>query len=184
MNWNQFCDINKLSTRYRSCSFLKNEVMEKNLIDFGAKWCLSTEKKSLLLCGPAGTGKTYFTFCLIRLILSRNDHLHAFWIKSKEIDDRILAESKNFTGDSIIDKTKNAGILFIDDFGIDRATERTERDFYEIIDYRWDHKLPTVITCNLNEKEILNFYGSRIYSRLETYLRVYFEGEDLRKTLG
>ena len=107
---------------------------------------------------------------------------HPFkFIKAKILDDEILKQTREWGSATYYLQTiKETGVLFIDDFGIDRGTERTERDYYDIIDGRWEEERPTIITTNLSPAQIENMYGQRIFSRLKDFKWIKFNGEDLR----
>ena len=68
---------------------------------------------------------------------------------------------------------RNAALLVMDDFGTQNATPWAQEKLFQIINYRYINKLPTVITTNL----ILDEIESRIRSRLQDadfvkYLRI------------
>ena len=58
---------------------------------------------------------------------------------------------------------RNADLLVMDDFGTQNATPWAQEKLFQIINYRYINKLPTVITTNL----ILDEIESRIRSRLQ-----------------
>lgn len=179
MSWEDFCKINKVGIRFQQAHISKSPLIPQEIIDQGIDWCQNPH--SLLIHGPAGRGKTHFTYCLVREALRLYGLHHVQWIKSKALDDRIL-QAFNQYGDTsyTIQQFCEDGILFIDDFGVDRSTERTERDYYELIDTRWENMRPTVITTNLTPELIEEKYGSRIHSRLKDSTWIRFEGPDLR----
>lgn len=111
----------------------------------------------------AGNGKTMLASCICFEMYSRH-HLFPVFIPESNLLDRLQAN----VADAQIsprEQFQKAPILFIDDMW--RKT--TGRDWvndelFTIIDYRYTHKLPTIITSNLplNSKEI----DVRIASRL------------------
>lgn len=180
MSWDIFCELYQVGARYRNAHIGKCDKLPEHLIDEGIEWC--KKPKSLLIHGSSGRGKTYLTYCLLREAM-RLYGLHQIrWVKSKALDDQILqAFSQYGTTTDTIRKFSEINLLFIDDFGVDRGSERTERDYYELIDNRWEHMKPTVITTNLTPEIIEKTYGSRIFSRLKDFKWISFEGlPDLR----
>jgi len=138
--------------------------------------------RSLLLYGAPGRGKSYTTLAIIKELLRTLDFHQIRFQKAKTIDDTILQKSMNNEScGSYTSVLCNATYLFIDDFGVDRSNDRTSRDMYEIIDSRWANQLPTIISTNLKPKEIETFYGERIASRLKSFQKLYFSGNDLRE---
>lgn len=130
---------------------------------------------SLLLQGNVGSGKTYLLYYLIKR------GVRALFYKAYEIDNLSLKYlNENHSNEVIISELQSAMILFIDDLGVNRLTERFERDLYMILDYRLEHLLPTLISTNLSDEDLLKNYGERIFSRLKEYIRVDYNYEDKR----
>lgn len=179
MSWEDFCKINNVGIRFQNVHISKCDKISQRIIDEGIDWC--QKPKSLLIHGPAGLGKTHFTYCLVREAIRLFGLAAVRWTKSKMLDDRILADFSRY-GDTAVTIRAYAEvpILFIDDFGVDRSTERTERDYYELIDSRWEAMVPTIITTNLTPELLEEKYGSRIFSRLKDSHWIRFEGKDLR----
>ncbi len=179
MIWGQFCDINKVGLRYQNAKLSECDKLPKEIMAQGLAW--SKKPESLLLTGGAGTGKTHFSYCLAREAATSFGIGCLRWIKSKEIDDKIIESiSKYGSASYLIENLCEIPILIIDDFGVDRATERAERDYYEIIDKRWENMKATVISTNLDRNQIEQIYGARIFSRLKSFTWLLFDGPDLR----
>ncbi len=176
MSWFDFCELNQIGSRFYH---VKCDKQNAAIIASGMGWI--AKPHSLVLHGNPGTGKTHFSLCLAKEALKAYGLSEILWKKSKKIDTEILDEFNTYgTSKSAIKKYCDIMCLFIDDFGIERATERSERDFYEIIDTRWENDLITVITTNLSQPQIQKSYGDRILSRLKDSEWVKFNGPDLR----
>lgn len=179
MSWEDFCRINQVGHRFQNVHISKCDKISQEIVDQGIDWC--QKPTSLLLHGAAGRGKTHLTYCLVREAIRRFGLGSVRWTKSKALDDRILQAFNQYGDTSYTIKSYiEPDILFIDDFGVDRSSERTERDYYELIDTRWEHMKPTVITTNLTPELLEEKYGSRIFSRLKDSKWIRFEGPDLR----
>lgn len=81
---------------------------------------------------------------------------------------------------------KETEILFIDDMGeepqIIKSWGNEIAPIIELLYYRYDRQLMTVITSNKTEQEIRELYGVRISDRLEEMFdKIYFEHESFRK---
>lgn len=179
MSWESFCKSNNVGVRFQNVHIGHCKHIPQEIIDIGIDWC--QKPQSLLIHGPAGRGKTHFTYCLVREAIRLYGLHNVRWTKSKHLDDRILQAYNQF-GDTAytIRQYAEDPILFIDDFGVDRSGERTERDYYELIDSRWENMKPTVITTNLTPELLEEKYGSRIFSRLKDSKWIRFDGPDLR----
>jgi DNA replication protein DnaC len=67
------------------------------------------------------------------------------------------------TFEARFEEIRNADLLVMDDFGTQNATAWAQEKLFQVINYRYINKLPTVITTNL----ILDEIESRIRSRLQ-----------------
>ena len=179
MNWHKFIELNKIGKRFHDVSlenvFINNPIHQEKIISYFKK------PYSIILHGQPGRGKTYTTLAMIRQLLEKENPYNLRFIKAKVIDDTTMQLIQdNKSPDSFLRVLRETKYLFIDDFGIDKATQRVVADLYYIIDYRWENCLSTVISTNLLKEEIASFYGERIDSRLKSYKELFFGGKDLR----
>lgn len=74
-------------------------------------------------------------------------------------------------------------LLLLDDLGAAKTSEWTEELTYRLINHRYEHMLPTLITTNLPTAELRTALGDRVASRLaEMTERVILTGPDRRRT--
>ncbi len=74
-------------------------------------------------------------------------------------------------------------LLLLDDLGAAKTSEWTEELTYRLINHRYEHMLPTLITTNLPTAELRTALGDRVASRLaEMTERVVLTGPDRRRT--
>lgn len=59
------------------------------------------------------------------------------------------------------------GLLIIDDLGARSPTDMVIDNLYMILNYRYEHMLPTIVTSNLGLTEIEKLFGNRIASRID-----------------
>jgi len=181
--WDQFCQANQVPPALAKASLEANDMMPTDRAALGEKW-IQTPKRSLILAGDYGRGKTYFMFALLKGVIEKFGIGVARFFRSKNIDDRIMEETRQYgAANYFLTTLKEIPLLFIDDFGVERSTERAERDYFELIDERVAWNRPTVVSTNLEDIEIKNYFGGRIHSRLKQSLRIDFEGKDLRGEL-
>jgi len=182
MSWSEFCKNFGLDPRMHPADLSKIITMPKEGIESALKW-VKNPKASLFLHGEPGRGKTYFMHALMKKLIETYSCVEIRWHRMKELDDKILDAIKEKSSSSYLLKCLcEVDFLFLDDFGIERPTERCERDIYEIIDKRNGWFLPTVISSNLDREGIERFYGQRILSRLKEFSWIRFNGTDLRGT--
>lgn len=148
-----------------------------------AKWLTGDHKFSLLLYGGVGNGKSTLSraICVLFDILSDNK-----WDSKTASRTTALEIAKVAIDDKIeFDRIKNADMLIIDDLGTEPSTIKSFGNevspITEVLYNRYDKLLPTIVTSNLNDKEINDRYGVRIADRFEEMFdKIYFSGNSYR----
>ncbi len=131
----------------------------------------------LLFTGPVGSGKTFLASCIANVLLDIGkevllvvvpdllDEIRATYDQDRY--DRVVTEH------SVIDAARKVKILILDDMGAHNYTEWTRNKIYNIINYRLNNRLPTVITTNLSLENLEDYLGERTTSRLIQMCRIY-----------
>lgn len=183
--WYEFCKLNSIFPRYREVSIDTLTIPpSEDGEPFSAKamrWI--NRPKSLILQGKAGRGKTHFMFALVKeMFLSKGLRIGDIrYFDHVDLDRRLQEQMIKYKSSrGLIEQLCDVPILVLDDFGIDTGTQRHERDFYEIFNKRFGNNLITIISTNLDEKEIYKSYGERISSRFKEAAVLEFNGFDLR----
>ena len=130
------------------------------------------EAHSLLLCGQVGAGKTHLGTAIY---MGYREEMTS--IKSKILDEEAYSKE--------INKFKNAPVLFIDDFLKGKITESDVNVIYEIVNYRYNNKLPVIISTEKTLDELINFdeaIASRLIEMCTGYI-VVFTGKELNYRL-
>lgn len=176
MIWAQFCQDNKIGAIYKDC---KAQNL-RSFRQYAETFVLSPF--SMLLTGDAGRGKTYYMLALIRGLLENNWTRSSIrFIRAFDLDEKVEEEVKRSgTANYFVGGLADQKFLFIDDFGVEKSKDRAERNYYQLLDQRLNNLMPTIISTNLKEEEILAVYGTRIDSRLKMCRKLVFTGEDLR----
>lgn len=127
-----------------------------------AKSVCKGETPSLILAGSVGTGKTHLAASIAHYCIERG-----IVTKFGNITDIFQSLKDAFTTDEdILSEIKTVPLLILDDLGKEKSTEWTQETIYSIVNYRYEHMLPTVITTNCTMAEIQNRLGSATVSRL------------------
>ncbi len=142
----------------------------------------------LFLYGSVGSGKTYISCAIANEIITK----YAYRPKMKNfagILNDLQSGSYNFDRNKYIEDLTSPILLIIDDFGIERNTEYALENIYNVINARCEKSRPTIITTNLNYKDIQkkqeNLMLARIYSRLiEMCQPLIVVSDDRRKKLS
>lgn len=189
MSWEEFCRMNasEIGPRYRQAHKSRISIPDDDLGPYRLKIeKIARAPRSLLLLGPAGRGKTYFMFALMRELFDTGvtslGNLRFF--RSTTLDNKMVEEFEKWkTIDYFVKSLAELDFLFIDDFGLDRETSKAERDYYDLIDRRVSFDKITVFSSNLDEKSIKKLFGERISSRLKSCVKIEFNGPDLRESI-
>ena len=104
----------------------------------------------LVLVGASGCGKTHIGAAIANRCLEHGvpalfvvvpdllDHLRAAYKPAAEVD-----------YDQLFDQVRTTPVLILDDLGTQSATPWAEEKLFQIINYRFNARLPTVVTTNV-----------------------------------
>lgn len=143
------------------------------------------KEKDLLFCGSTGTGKTFMANCIGREIISRG---YTVFRQSAPRMFELINRSR-FEGGSAYEDVLKSDLLILDDLGVETQSASKFSTLYDILETRHSQAgrkpLKTIISTNLNMKDLFNFYDERIVSRLMYwYDALRFAGDDIRFILS
>lgn len=137
---------------------------------------------SLLMLGPTGTGKTHQAWGAMRA-LALSGVLCSRWEFVTAAD--MYASLRPRPGvdtEEVMGRYREATVLVLDDLGAAKNSEFVEDVNLRIVNHRYAHALPTLITSNLRPTELRGMLGDRTTSRLaEMTRRVVLVGDDRRR---
>lgn len=180
----------------RYCEIELDEYTENNLVEL-AHFITSKEPKfGLMFCGTVGNGKTtmmkafrscvqYLDSCNHFIFMDKDDSNYRFHPEMRIVDVReIVQAAKN--DNQMYSKLKKYQMLGIDDLGKEPAEildyGNPLSPVVELIEYRYEQQLFTIITTNLVGKEVRSKYGDRIADRFNEMLKVIvFKNKTYRK---
>jgi DNA replication protein DnaC len=149
------------------------------------EWDLATAGgKGISLVGPTGGCKTRMMFLLLRKLHYQGDQgVRVGWIRAVDLS---RASSEIFDGDNavrnrareVLKNALRARVLFIDDLGKERFTDRAELELYNLIESRISSFRPTLWTTNLSGADLRELMsknrGPTIIQRLNEFSTMYF----------
>ena len=119
-----------------------------------AKEFAKDPKGWLVLVGPYGCGKTHLAAAIANYCMN-----HGHPVVFKEVPDlldhlRATYRPENpVTYDELFEGVRNSPLLILDDLGTENATAWAQEKVYQIFNYRYAKKLPTVITMSKEVEE-------------------------------
>lgn len=117
----------------------------------------------LLLEGSYGTGKTHLAAAVGNQRLKRAEQV--LFITTPDLLDHLRATfGKNSDAgyDETFERMRNAPLLILDDLGTENPSEWAQEKLFQLLNHRYSHRIPTVITTNVE----LDDLDPRIRSRL------------------
>ncbi len=119
----------------------------------------------LFFVGSYGGGKTHLAAAIANSLLSKGKMVIFQPVPDLLDQLRMSYGNRSETYEERVEKIRTVPFLFLDDLGTQNATDWAEEKLYQIFNYRYVNKLPTVITSNVNVEKI----DGRIASRLVDY---------------
>lgn len=119
---------------------------------------------NLILVGGYGSGKTHLAAAIANNLVDKAiPVLFDTYIGHL---DRIKADFKELDEYSHLLKMKSIPMLVIDDLGKEKKTDWSQQILFDVMNYRYEHYLPTVITTNMNMQMLAAHVEGAVASRL------------------
>jgi DNA replication protein DnaC len=115
--------------------------------------------------GNPGTGKTYLSASILNLLFEKKEEVF-YTTHRRFIEEIHKAIEEGKTQHSVIDRLSYKKYLIFDDLGSSKCTEWQNEMVLELIDRRYSNENKTLITTNLNKKQISDILGERTASRI------------------
>lgn len=117
----------------------------------------------LILVGTYGCGKTHLAAAIANEAIRRGNP--ALFTIVPDLLDHLrsaFSPTSDVQYDELFERVRAAGLLILDDLGTESATPWAREKLYQIVNYRYNYRQPTVITTNRRLNEI----DDRIRSRM------------------
>lgn len=175
--------------RNRGMETILDDDTKAHILD-AAQWLTNPiGKPGLLLCGLCGNGKTtlaraiqHFVQWITEAELGYDGREQVYFMTSRQILRLFKNEKKKNEYEALFTRR----MLIIDELGEEPKEVvqygNIENPIIELINERYDKRLFTIITTNLNTDEINAKYGERVYDRFcEMLTSIVFENDSYRK---
>lgn len=128
---------------------------------------------SIMFCGNPGCGKTHLSLALANKLLKDNS-IGVVYMSYRDV---ITSLKQNMIDEDYykktLDKYQKAEVLLIDDLYKGKTTESDINIMFELVNYRYFHGLPIIISTEHTVNELLKrdeAVGSRLYEMSKGYV--------------
>ncbi|MBQ6536698.1 MAG: ATP-binding protein [Firmicutes bacterium] len=130
--------------------------------------------RGLLLMGKVGCGKTHLAAATANRVLDQGGE--ALFLVVPEFLDQLRfsyrRENEGLDEAEIISRTYNVPLLVLDDLGAHNYSDWVCNKLFTIINHRYNRNLPSVITTNLDLRDLEDKIGDRSTSRIVEMCRI------------
>lgn len=110
-------------------------------------------KNGILMLGPTRKGKTRIaTLLLERLVVEERRDVIAFY--GQKFAHQCARAFGEHQGEAWSERVSKAGVVFFDDLGKEKLTERVESELFGIIETRTSYNRPVIITTNFDGRTL------------------------------
>lgn len=114
-----------------------------------ARYADNPEKRWVVLQGTYGCGKTHLAAAIGNTSLARG--MMVLFTTAPDLLDHLrstYAPDAAMGYDQTFDRVRNAEMLILDDLGVENPSEWAKEKLFQLLNYRYNAQLPTVITTN------------------------------------
>lgn len=118
----------------------------------------------LSLFGPYGCGKTHLAAAIANYLLERQVPL--MFVVAPDLLDQLrsaYAPESEVSYDRRFDLVRNAPVLMLDDLGTESLTAWAREKLYQLVNHRYNERLPTVFTSNVRIEQLDGRIASRLH---------------------
>lgn len=178
-----------LPERWKSRTFDAFQITRENQQAYEksrefARGFTSTTNTGLIYTGPVGRGKTHLCAAVAMELLGRSHSVVFGTVTSLLAQIRSTYSDDKESEQRVFDRLSRCQLLIIDDLGKEKVTPWVEQTLYELINTRYEHNRPLLVTTNLDVFKLPQRYennGEAILSRiLEMCKGVQMSGPDWR----
>jgi DNA replication protein DnaC len=134
---------------------------EKQHLEAVRSFALDVSKGFLILLGPVGVGKSHLAVAVMRTFRGQGT-----FVKQSTLLRQLRATYNDKKADDPIEACQKAPLLVLDEMGLSGGGRDEAPMLNEILDYRYGHLLPTVITSNLDWGTLREELGERLSDRM------------------
>lgn len=115
--------------------------------------------QNLVFMGDTGVGKTGLASALLLKALFAGHR--GLFIKAQDLFDDMFRSLADHSSRKLLDRLGRMGLILIDELGYLNLRPEQTNIFFKLMEERYQHKLPTLITTNLDYDEWYGFLGQK-----------------------
>lgn len=122
-----------------------------------------SERNSLLIVGGYGSGKTHLAASISNRLMD-----NGIPVLFDTFDGHLNRLKLEFHGGKnvYLQQMQTVDMLVLDDIGKEKQTEWSQSIMFSVINYRYEHLLPIIMTTNLTNEALAEYLGGAVWSRL------------------
>ncbi|MFD7791002.1 ATP-binding protein [Streptomyces sp. NPDC059759] len=137
--------------------------------------------QSLLVLGPTGSGKTHLAYSVLAAVAGAGAFARWEAVTEADMFARLRPRHGHDT-EAAFEALATCPLLLLDDLGAAKLSEWTEEITYRLVNLRYNHCLPSLVTSNVLPRHFTERFGDRVTSRLiEMCDRISLKNDDLRR---
>ena len=141
--------------------------------------------RCLILSGTVGTGKTHLAIAILKDAAEKQGYAGKYWTVNGllQVIRSSYEKDSGFSESDVISSVTDTHLLVLDEVGATKQSEFEMATLFNIINSRYEWRLPTIIISNLGPKQIGEAIGERCFDRLREGGGecLVFQGESNRK---
>lgn len=156
----------------------KDEGAYQKCLNYAERY-KDSERNCLLLVGGYGTGKTHLAASIANKLMD-----NGIPVLFDTFSGHLSKLKTEFNGGKnvYLSQMKNVDMLILDDIGKEKISEWSQSVMFDVINYRYEHLYPIVMTSNLKSDSLKEYLGGAVWSRLcEMCTGVQTRGKDYRQ---
>lgn len=122
------------------------------------------KQNCMLIIGSVGTGKTHLAAAISNRLIE-NGIPTLFGTFSEHLQ-KIKEEFDNDSTRVYLRKMQTTPMLVLDDLGKERKSDWSQQVLFDVVNYRYEHLLPMIITTTLSNTDLYNYVSQDVVSRL------------------
>ncbi len=139
--------------------------------------------RNLLFCGTVGTGKSFLSCCIAGEVMKAGHSV--LYLSSQRffdlLGDNLYRSESRREKNKFLDTVYGCDLLILDDLGTEYTNDFVAVQLFALINERHVQNKSTIISTNLDLKELSKRYSERVFSRIvERYTVIKLTGPNYR----